>query len=118
MAAEREDCIFCRIADGKIKSDLLYHDDSVIAFRDIHPIAPVHVLIVPRKHISSVSDLRENEASLIGAMVNVANKLALSEGVGETGYRLVINAGPWGGQAIAHLHMHLLGGRQLGSKLG
>ncbi|HJM36653.1 MAG TPA: histidine triad nucleotide-binding protein [Dehalococcoidales bacterium] len=115
---ERTDCIFCRIAAGEIGSDLLYQDNGVIAFRDINPLAPTHILIVPRKHISSLAELSEDEATLIETMVNVANCMARSEGIAEKGYRLVINCGREGGQGVAHLHMHLLGGRQLGNQLG
>lgn len=118
MSAERSDCIFCRIADGKMKSNIVYQDDEVVAFRDINPLAPVHILIIPRKHISSLVEMPEEDASLIGAMAKVANCLARSEGIAESGYRLVINCGREGGQGVAHLHMHLLGGRPLGSKLG
>lgn len=116
--ADRDECIFCRIADGKIKSDVLDQDKDVIAFRDINPVAPVHLLIVPRKHIPSLADLSESDASLIGAMTNMANRLAKRVGIAEKGYRLVMNCGVEGGQGVPHLHMHLLGGRQLGSKLG
>lgn len=116
--AERDDCVFCRIADGKVKSELLHQDNEIIAFRDINPIAPVHILVVTRKHIPSVAELAESEASLIGRMVSVANGLAKRAGIAEKGYRLVINCGTEGGQGVPHLHMHLLGGRQLGSKLG
>ena len=118
MTTERDGCIFCRIADGKMKSDLLHQDDEVIAFRDINPLAPVHILIVPKKHIPSLVELAEAEAPLIGKMVNVANRLAKRAGIAESGYRLVINCGEEGGQGVSHLHMHLLGGRQLGGKLG
>ena len=114
---ERADCIFCRITTGEIKTELLHQDDKMIAFRDINPLAPTHVLIVPRKHIPSLAKLSGDEAPLIGSMVNIANRLARSEGIAERGYRLVINCGREGGQGVAHLHMHLLGGCQLGSKL-
>ena len=112
------DCIFCKIVAGEIPSDVLYQDEKVIAFRDINPLAPAHLLIIPRKHISSLADLSEDEASLVGDMVNVANQLAKKEGIAESGYRLVINCGKQGGQLVPHLHMHLLGGRQLADALG
>ena len=115
---ERSDCIFCRIADGKMKSNILYQDDAVVAFPDINPLAPVHILIVSRKHIVSLAEMSEGDAALIGGMAKVANHLAKSKGIAENGYRLVINCGREGGQGVGHLHMHLLGGRQLGSKLG
>ena len=111
------DCIFCQIVAGKMPSDILYQDDEVIAFRDISPQAPVHVLIIPKSHIDSLAQLPEADASIIGHMVNIANQLAKSEGVFGRGYRLVINCGQEGGQLVPHLHMHLLGGRQLPGKL-
>ena len=113
-----EDCIFCKIASGKIPSEIVYQDDEVVAFRDIHPLTPVHILIIPKKHIPSVASITEAESPLIGHMVIVGNQLAKKEGVFDRGYRLVINAGEYGGQIIQHLHMHLLGGRRLGGKLG
>jgi histidine triad (HIT) family protein len=115
---ERADCIFCRIADGKIKSNVLYQDEELLAFPDINPLAPVHILIVPRKHIASVAEMKAKDACLIGDMAKLAKQLAVENGVAEKGFRLVINSGPDGGQGVNHLHMHLLGGRQLGSKLG
>ena len=112
------DCLFCKIIAGEIPSDILYRDDEVIAFRDINPQAPVHLLIVPRKHIPTLLHLTEADGPLISHMVMVANKLAGDEGVAESGYRLVVNCGPEGGQLVYHLHMHLLGGRALSGKLG
>ena len=111
------DCIFCRIAKGEIKSNIVYQDDQAIAFPDINPKAPVHILIIPRKHIDCVADLQDDEEQLMGHLVNIANKLARENGVAASGFRLVINCGPEGGQIVPHLHIHLLGGRQLG-KLG
>ncbi|MFC1872170.1 histidine triad nucleotide-binding protein [Chloroflexota bacterium] len=107
------DCIFCKIAGGEIPSELLYEDDEIIVFRDIHPVAPAHVLIVPRKHIASLAEIPDAEAALVGRMTAVANGIARDEGIAETGYRLVINSGKDGGQVVPHLHMHLLGGEQL-----
>jgi histidine triad (HIT) family protein len=112
-----EDCIFCRIAKGEVKSKVIYQDEQAIAFPDINPKAPVHILVVPRKHIVCVSDLAENEEPLMGHLVNIANRLARENGISTSGYRLVINCGPEGGQIVPHLHVHLLGGRQMG-KLG
>jgi len=108
------DCIFCRIISGDIPSDILYQDEQVVAFRDINPKAPVHLLLVPRKHIESVAELSEDEASIMGHLVAVANRLAREAGISEKGYRLVVNSGPEGGQEVPHLHLHLLGGRQMG----
>ncbi len=112
------DCIFCQIISGEIPADILYQDEEVIAFRDINPVAPTHLLIIPKRHISSLVHLSEVESSLIGDMVNTANQLAKSEGISENGYRLVINCGKQGGQLVPHLHMHLLGGRQLSGAFG
>jgi len=112
------DCIFCQIVDGKIPSDIIYQDGEVIAFRDINPQAPVHLLIIPKRHIPSLAQLPDTESFLIGHMVNIANQLAKSEGIFERGYRLVINCGREGGQLVPHLHMHLLGSRQLTGELG
>lgn len=112
------DCVFCKIVAGEIPSELLYQDEEVIAFRDINPQAPIHLVIIPKKHIPSLALLSEAESSLIGHMVNVANQLAKGEGISEKGYRLAINYGKEGGQLVPHLHMHLLGGHQLSDTLG
>ena len=107
------DCIFCQIVSGKIPSDIIHQDEEIIAFRDIKPLAPVHLIITPRRHISSLVHLSEADLPLVGRMVAVANRLAKEEGVADSGYRLVINCGKEGGQVVPHLHMHLLGGRKL-----
>ncbi len=112
------DCIFCQIVTGKVPSKTLYQDDKVIAFRDINPQAPTHILIVPKKHIALLSDLTETDSALAEHMVNIANQLAKEEGIAKGGYRVVINCGKQGGQLVPHLHMHLLGGRQLSGMLG
>jgi histidine triad (HIT) family protein len=112
------DCIFCQIASGKIPSDIVYQDEEVIAFRDIKPQAPVHLLIIPKRHIPSLEQLKEDDSSLVGRMVAIANQLAKEEGVAQKGYRLAINCGQEGGQLVPHLHMHLLGGRRLSDGLG
>ncbi len=111
------DCIFCQIAAGKIPAEILYQDEEIIAFPDKFPQAPVHVLIIPRKHIASLAELSEAETLLIGRMANVPNQLARKKGIFEKGFRLVINCGREGGQLVPHLHMHLLGGKQLPGKL-
>jgi histidine triad (HIT) family protein len=112
------DCIFCKIVAGEIPADILHTDEEVIAFRDVNPQAPVHVVIIPGEHIATLAELPEEKAVLVGHMVDVANKLAVSEGISQSGYRVVINCGPQGGQVVQHLHMHLLGGRQLAGNLG
>ncbi len=112
------DCIFCKVVAGEVPSDILHRDALVVAFRDINPVAPVHVQIVPREHIAFLSDLTEEQSGLVGHMAAVANRLARSEGIAEKGYRIVVNCGEQGGQLVPHLHMHLLGGRKLSGKLG
>ncbi|MFC1995265.1 histidine triad nucleotide-binding protein [Chloroflexota bacterium] len=111
------DCVFCQIVTGKIPGEILYQDEGIIAFRDINPQTPVHLVIIPKKHIPSIVHLSEAESTLIGNMANIANRLAREEGIAEAGYRLVINCGEQGGQLVPHLHMHLLGGRQLHGKM-
>jgi histidine triad (HIT) family protein len=106
-------CLFCKIAAKEIPSDLVYEDKEVVAFRDINPVATTHILIIPRKHIASTNDLDESHAELVGKMHLVAKKLAALEKIGEPGYRLVLNCGPHGGQAVFHVHLHLIGGRQM-----
>ena len=112
------ECIFCQIVAGKVPSEILYRDEEVIAFRDINPQAPTHLIIIPQKHIPSLAHLSEEQLPLIEHMINIANQLAKKEGVSESGYRLVISCGEQGGQLVPHLHMHLLGGRQLSDALG
>ena len=112
------DCIFCQIVAGEVPSTILYQDKKVIVFPDINPLTRTHLLIIPRKHIPSLAHLAAGESSLIGDMTNIANQLARKHGISESGYRLVINCGEQGGQGVPHLHMHLLGGRQLSSALG
>lgn len=111
-------CIFCQIVAGKLPGDIVYRDDEILAFRDVNPQAPVHLLVIPRKHIASLAQAGEEDTPLMGRLVGVANKLARQEGIAKSGYRLVINCGQQGGQLVPHLHLHLLGGRQLSGRLG
>ena len=106
-------CIFCKIARGEIPAKLAHEGKNVLAFHDIDPKAPVHVLIIPRKHIASIAALAEDDAPVIGELFLAARDLAVSLGVNESGYRMVINAGPNAGQSVDHVHLHLLGGRRL-----
>ena len=106
------DCLFDKIATGQIKSDVVYQDETVMAFKDIHPKAPVHILIIPKKHIASLAEVSKEDLPLIAHMIEVANQVAKEQKTGN-GYKLVINTGKLGGQVIMHLHMHLLGGKQL-----
>ena len=110
------DCIFCKIISGEIPALRVYEDDNVFAFRDIAPQAPVHILIVPKEHIASVSELNPENSRLAAKCLEAAAKLAESEGLGG-GYRVITNAGPDAGQTVFHLHFHLLGGKPLGASL-
>ncbi len=108
-----EDCIFCRIIEGKIPGNFVYKDDEIVVFKDIHPLTPTHLLVVPVKHIAALTDLTPADNKLMGEMIAVANKAAKSEGIDKTGYRLVVNSGKHAGQLVSHLHIHVLGGRQM-----
>jgi histidine triad (HIT) family protein len=107
------DCLFCRIIAGELPSTPVYADDSVVAIRDISPQAPTHILLLSREHIASIRELGTGHLELLGRIAGVGAKLAESEGVSAEGYRLVINVGRHGGQTVEHLHVHLLGGRQM-----
>lgn len=107
------DCLFCGIAAGKVKANLVYQDDAVVAFKDIVPKAPAHVLIIPRKHIVGVPDIEDQDQPLIGRIFQVAARLARDLGIADSGFRVVVNSGPDAGQSVFHLHYHLLGGRQM-----
>ncbi len=109
-----EDCPFCRIEAKQSKSQILYEDDQVLAFEDIHPQAPLHVLIIPRKHIATLLDVAEEDVSLMGRLVLVANRIAREKRVDRSGFRIVINCNRNGGQTVGHLHLHLLAGRGMG----
>lgn len=106
-------CLFCRIAAGEIPSTRVYEDERVIVFRDINPQAPTHLLVIPREHVDSLSEL--HDADLAAQLLSVASRVALEAGLDERGYRVVTNVGDWGGQSVQHLHLHVLGGRQLGA---
>ena len=106
--------IFDRIIKGELPADIVYRDELVTAFRDIHPLAPTHILIVPNKTIPTVNDLGAEDEATAGRMLLVAAKIAAQEGIAESGYRLIINCNHDGGQEVYHLHMHLLGGRRMG----
>ncbi len=108
------DCIFCKIASHEIQSDIVYEDEELVAFKDINPQAPVHILIIPRKHIPTINDLSAEDSELIGKMVLLAKKLAADMEIAERGYRLVFNCNREGGQMVFHIHLHLLGGRAMG----
>ena len=106
------ECIFCRIVSGEVSAKKVYEDDDVVAFEDIRPQAPVHILIIPKRHIATVNDLTESDAQLVGRLVLVAKRIAAERGVAERGYRLVLNCNRDSGQEVFHIHLHLLGGRR------
>jgi histidine triad (HIT) family protein len=108
------DCIFCKIAAGQIPAAPVYQDDEVFAFRDLHPQAPTHILIIPRKHIATVNDLAHGDAGLVGRLFLAAKEIAKQEGFAAAGYRLVMNTNADAGQTVFHIHLHLLAGRPLG----
>ena len=110
-----EDCIFCKIRDGEIPSDMLYRDDDCFVIRDINPAAPTHLLIIPTQHFTYLSGLTTEFLPVIGRMFAVAKQMAEREGIAESGYRLIINQGNDSGQEVPHLHLHLIGGRRLGA---
>jgi len=111
-------CVFCRIRDGELPADMLYQDDELMAFRDAYPQTPKHVLVVPKKHIGCLNDITDDDIPMMGRMVKLAVEMAKKEGISEKGYRLVVNCGQEGGQVVQHLHLHVLGGRQLSSQMG
>ena len=106
------DCLFCKIAAGDIDAEIIYQTDQVVAFRDINPQAPTHVLIIPRRHISTINDITETDAEEIGRLFLAAKEIAAQEGFSEPGYRATMNCNAAAGQTVFHLHLHLLGGRQ------
>lgn len=106
-------CIFCKIIADEALADIVYRDETVTAFRDINPAAPIHILIVPNKHIHSVNEITSEDEAVVGFMHTIAKKIAQNEGIAQNGYRLVINTGSDGGQIVFHLHMHLMGGKKL-----
>lgn len=111
------DCLFCKIIKREIPSTIVYEDEEILAFRDINPVAPVHVLVIPKKHISSLVDLKPEDEALVGRIYSVINKIAKQENIFENGFRVVVNCGEDGGQEVKHLHFHLIGGKKLGTKL-
>ncbi len=107
------DCLFCKMVSGDIQPDKVYEDDQVLAFRDIGPQAPTHVLVIPKQHISTLNELDEGHAELVGRLYLVAKDIAEREGIAGSGYRTVMNCNADGGQAVFHIHLHLLGGRPM-----
>lgn len=112
-----DDCLFCKIIKGEIPSQKVYEDDEILAFKDIHPAAPVHILVIPKKHIDSIAKMEKEDELLIGKIYTVINKIAEEQGVKEDGFRVIVNCGKNGGQEVMHLHFHLLAGTKLGQKI-
>ncbi len=111
-------CVFCKIARKEAPADLLYQDEWATAFRDIRPVAPVHVLVIPNKHIASVNEVEEDDERLLGHLFLVARRVAEQEGICQSGYRLIVNNGSHAGQVVFHLHLHVLGGQRMRYPMG
>jgi len=112
------DCIFCKIARKEISADVVYEDEDVIAFHDMHPIAPVHVLVIPKKHIASIADISDEDTLLMGKLIAAAKKIAEDLKISEKGYKLLLRVGEHGGQEVKHIHLHLIGGARLREDIG
>lgn len=113
-----DSCVFCKIIAGEANATIVYRDEQVTAFRDIHPVAPTHILIVPNKHIDSVGSLEPDDEQVVGHIFSVARKLAEQEGISNGGFRLITNTGAHGGQTVFHLHVHLIGGQRMRFPMG
>lgn len=111
--ATMSDCLFCKMVVGEIEPDIVYEDDDVLAFRDLHPAAPTHVLVIPRKHIPTINDIADDDDSLIGRLFLAAAEVAKREGIVDSGYRTVMNCGGDAQQSVFHLHLHVIGGRKM-----
>lgn len=114
MTKSHHNCLFCGILSGDIPADIVYESDTVVAFRDINPKAPTHVLIIPRKHIATINDIGEDDHAIVGSLYSAARDVAAAEGLSDVGYRAVMNCNEAAGQTVFHIHLHLLGGRSLG----
>ncbi len=112
-----EDCLFCKMIQGKIPVKKVYEDEEILAFYDINPAAPIHILVIPKKHIASLASLEKEDELMVGKIYGVINQIAEEKGFKQEGYRVIVNCGKNGGQEIMHLHFHLLAGRKLGEKI-
>lgn len=112
-----EDCLFCKIIKGEIPSNKVYEDEEILAFHDINPVAPVHILVIPKKHITSLAHLEKEDEAIIGKIYTVINQIAEEKGFKQEGFRVIVNCGKNGGQEVMHLHFHILAGKQLGEKI-
>lgn len=112
-----EDCLFCKIIDGAIPAQKVYEDEDVLAFYDIHPITPIHILVIPKKHITSLAHMEDGDEKIVGKIYKVINQIAEEKGFKNEGYRVIVNCGENGGQEVMHLHFHVLAGKKLGTKI-
>ena len=112
-----ENCLFCKIINKEIPSTIVYEDEEILAFKDINPIAPVHILVIPKKHFNDISKVSEKDSDIIAKIHLVINKIAKEQGIADSGYRIINNCKEDGGQEVKHLHFHLIGGKKLGTKM-
>lgn len=112
-----EDCIFCKIGKGEIPSEKVYEDEEIVAFKDINPAAPIHILVIPKKHIEKITEIKKEDEALIGRMYSVINKIAKEQGFSEDGFRMIVNCEKNAGQEVMHLHFHILAGTKMGPKI-
>lgn len=113
MTSDNQDCVFCKILAGEIPADIVYESETAIAFRDINPRAPTHVLIIPRRHIETINDIAKEDQAVVGSLFSAASAIAAQEGVAQGGYRAVMNCNADAGQTVFHIHLHMLGGRTM-----
>ncbi len=111
------DCIFCKIINKEIPSTIIYEDEEIVAFKDINPQAPVHIVVIPKKHIEKITDIEKQDEAVIGKIYAVINQIAEEQGIAQDGFRVIINCGENGGQEVKHIHFHLLGGTKLNTKI-
>ena len=111
------DCIFCKIIEKQIPAEIIYEDENIVAFKDIHPAAPIHILVVPKKHIASIIEMEKEDELLIGKVYTVINQIAENIEIKEKGFRVILNCGEDGGQEVKHIHFHLLAGKKMGEKI-
>lgn len=112
-----EDCLFCKIIKGEIPSNKVYEDEEILAFKDINPVAPIHILVISKKHIGSLANMEKEDEIIVGKIYGVINKIAEEQGFKENGYRVIVNCGKDAGQEVMHLHFHLLAGKKFGEKI-
>ena len=112
-----EDCLFCKIIKGEIPSNKVYEDEEILAFKEINPVAPIHILVIPKKHIGSLAHMEKEDEIIVGKIYGVINKIAEEQGFKENGYRVIVNCGKDAGQEVMHLHFHLLAGKKFGEKI-